>query len=94
MSDLVREMIVTLEEAREALCIELSRCRAELSPDAALLVRLLPSVRSFATQADALFLMIAERDAYDGFLEIAEVLSDFFQGAQEKIDEMLKLSSD
>ena len=94
MDDLVREMIATLGEARDALRAELSPRRAERSPDAARLVELHTSVRSFVTQTDALLLITLERDLGGDIHEVAEELADFFEDAQEEIEAMLERRPD
>ncbi len=86
MDDLVKEMIATLGEARDALGAELSLRRAEPSPDRALLAELHTSVRSFVTQTDALLLITLERGLGDEIYEVGEELADFFEDAQEQIE--------
>lgn len=91
MEPLFQEMIDTLRGARQAVGSELEALAAAQYVDRRSLVVLDGSVRGFAAQADALVVMMTERDAPDDLVDAAEELVDFFQGARERIETMLTL---
>lgn len=93
MDPLFQEMIGTLQEAREALRVELELLQDQAFDSEALL-RLLEATRSFADQADSLVLLITDRGAEEAWLSHANDLAAFFWETEETVAAMLGLAQD
>jgi len=88
MDALVQEMIVTPQQAREAVHHELAPLTGK-DVDRPPLQHLFKTVRSFAEQADTLVLMMIERQADDNLVQEGYDLSDFFQDVEERTEPQL-----
>lgn len=81
MDPLPRNMIEKLHAAKVATIEELHRVEVSVGADRQAIYRLAETVGSFATRADALYLMAVDLDAPDNTLIEVEELADFFERA-------------
>ena len=73
-----QELIAILRQARDAVRDELELRRAQ-EVDNEALQRLLTSVRSFADQAESLFIMMTDKDAEKGLrVEVSDLAKSFW----------------
>ena len=90
MDALFSHMTATLSQAQQAAEDELERLAKAPVPDMDRLAHLGRSVGEFSYNADALLVLMLERDADGGLMSIAEVLVDFFRDTDERITALLK----
>ena len=88
-----QELIAILRQARDAVREELELRRAQASDDQALL-RLLTSVRSFADQAESLFIMMTDSGTDEASTLEVNDLAAAFWATEDLIELALGLSRD
>ena len=86
------ELLGTLEEASSAVQEHLNRMTFSQSDDIPAITTLREAVRNFANQADAVFVMMIERDAPEPLMDRAEELVEFFQVAHAQLVVVLQPS--
>ena len=88
MEDRFREMLAALHQAQQAVRDEMAPLQAR-DFDCPAALSLLQAVRSFATQAEFLLVMMAERGAEDALADAAEDLTGFFRDTEAWVEALL-----